>query len=257
LAGRITVEHQHDPVKPSTTMTVRAFVAIASSSHARHRLVKIERLVMAADRHYIPAAGRDWRLPLYDPIVKLLGGDKARRVLVEQAQLQPAEQVLEVGCGTGSLLVFVKQLHPDVDVTGLDPDPKALARAQRKADAASMTIRLDRGFSDALPYEDTSFDVVFSSFMFHHLERVDEKLDTLREVRRVLRPAGRLHLVDFTPSESARRGILGHLGHSHLLRDNAPSRVVSLMREADFARAEVLSRGKLLFARHTAYYRAD
>jgi ubiquinone/menaquinone biosynthesis C-methylase UbiE len=160
-----------------------------------------------AHRHYIPAAGRDWRLPLYDPIVKLLGGDTARRVLVEQAGLRSTDKVLEVGCGTGTLLIFVKQ-HPGVEVTGLDPDPKALARAQRKAQAASMSIRLDRGFSDALPYADGTFDVVFSSFMFHHLESAQEKLQTLREARRVLRAGGRLHLVDFTPSESAGRGIL-------------------------------------------------
>jgi ubiquinone/menaquinone biosynthesis C-methylase UbiE len=209
-------------------------------------------------RHYVPAAGRDWRLPLYDPIVKLLGGDGARRILIDQAGLLPGNDVLEVGCGTGTLLIFVKRLHPDLTVTGLDPDPKALARAQRKAGAASMSIRLDRGFSDALPYADASFDVVFSSFMFHHLESAEEKLQTLREIRRVLRPGGRLHLVDFTSSEPTRRGILTHwLRHSHLLKDNAPARVMSLMRDAGFARTEVLGHGKLLFARPTAYYRAD
>jgi len=190
--------------------------------------------------------------------VKLLGGDAARRVLVDQAGLQPTHRVFEVGCGTGTLLILVKQLHPDVAVTGLDPDPKALARAQRKAEAASISIRLDRGFADALPYGDASFDVVFSSFMFHHLESAEEKLRTLREIRRVLRPGGRLHLVDFTPSESARRGILTHwLHHSHLLKDNAPSRVVSLLRDAGFMSAELLAHGKLLFARRTAYYRAE
>jgi hypothetical protein len=45
--------------------------------------------------------------------------------------------------------------------------------------------------------------------------------------------------------------------HAHLLQDNAPSRVQSLMREAGFARAEMLAQGKLLFAIRTAYYRAD
>jgi ubiquinone/menaquinone biosynthesis C-methylase UbiE len=208
-------------------------------------------------RTYIPAAGRDWRLPFYDPVVKLLGGDVARRTLVEQAALQPTHRVLEVGCGTGTLLMLIKQLHPGVDVVGLDPDPRALARAKRKAATASAAITLDRGFSDVLPYPDASFDAVFSSFMFHHLEGADEKLKTLREIRRVLKPGGRLHLVDFIPSGSAKEGILARwLHHRHLLEDNATPRVLSLMRDAGFAQAEVVGYGKLLFTRRTAYYRA-
>jgi SAM-dependent methyltransferase len=55
-------------------------------------------------------------------------------VLVEQADLQPGHRVLEVGCGTGTLLMLITQAQAAVDVTGLDPDVKALARAKRKAD---------------------------------------------------------------------------------------------------------------------------
>lgn len=80
-------------------------------------------------RTYFPAAGHDWSLPFYDPIVKLLGGDKALRVLIDQAALQPGHRVLDIGCGTGTLAVFIKREHPDVVTIGIDPDPKALARA--------------------------------------------------------------------------------------------------------------------------------
>jgi ubiquinone/menaquinone biosynthesis C-methylase UbiE len=83
-------------------------------------------------------------------------------------------------------------------VVGLDPDPKALAIAKRKAQRAGLAIQLDQGFSDGLPYPDASFDRVFSSLMFHHL-KAEEKAATLREVRRVLRPGGSLHLLDFGP----------------------------------------------------------
>ena len=89
--------------------------------------------MMGSSRTYLPAAGHDWSLPLYDPIVKLLGGDASRRALLYQAALRPGQRVLDVGCGTGTLATLVKRLHPDVEVVGLDPDPKALARARRKA----------------------------------------------------------------------------------------------------------------------------
>ena len=74
-------------------------------------------------RAFIPAAGLDWLLPLYDPFVKLLGGEAARRALLDQADIRPGQRVLDIGCGTGSLVVLLKRLQPDTEVIGLDPDP--------------------------------------------------------------------------------------------------------------------------------------
>jgi ubiquinone/menaquinone biosynthesis C-methylase UbiE len=211
--------------------------------------------VAERQRTYLPAAGHDWLLPLYDPFVKLFGGDRARRALVDQASLRPGQRVLDVGCGTGTLVLLIKRLHPDVDVTGLDPDPKALTRARRKAEREAVSIRFDRGFANEMPYPDASFDRVFSSFMFHHLP-ADEKETTLREVRRVLRPGGSLHLLDFAHPESGRGGLLTHLIHSgHRLKDNAEERVLGLMGRAGFADAKKVGDRPMLFGR-VAYYQA-
>jgi ubiquinone/menaquinone biosynthesis C-methylase UbiE len=149
-----------------------------------------------ADRAYLPAAGLDIFLPLYDPLVKLPGADRARKKLFEQASVQPYQRVLDIGCGTGTFAVAIKRWMPGVEVIGLDPDPKALARSRRKADRAGVSIRFDQGFARSLPYADAYFDRVFSSLMFHHLPH-DTKLTTMREVRRVLKPGGSLHLLDF------------------------------------------------------------
>lgn len=208
-------------------------------------------------RTYVPAAGHHWSLPLYDPLVKLLGGDAARRVLVEQAELQRGHRVLEIGCGTGTLLMLVKRAQPDVIVTGLDPDDQALGRARRKADAASVTVQLNRGFSDALPYPDASFDRVFSSFMLHHLNDADEKVQTLREIRRVLKPGGRLHLLDFVQPEANHASAIARLMHSsHRLEDNTEARVLSYMSDAGLADPGTIRRAKMFFVLNLAYYRA-
>lgn len=214
--------------------------------------------MMESSRTFIPAAGHDWSLPLYDPVVKLLGGDAARRVLLDQAALRPNHRVLDIGCGTGTLVVLIKRLHPDVDVVGLDPDPKALARGRRKAQRASARVQFDQGFADELPYRDASFDRVFSSLMFHHLGR-DEKEATLREVRLVLRPGGILSLLDFAGPEAGADGFLARLLHSsHQLRDNSEGRILELMSRAGFLSPQKVRQGAMLFGRvRINYYQAS
>src|SRR6476469_5249439 len=113
---------------------------------------------MASERKYLPAASLDLFLPAYDPIMRLLGFTKALRPLVAQAELLSHHTVLDIGCGTGALDLVIKEMHPAVTVTAIDPDPRALARAERKARGAGVAIHFDRGFADALPYPDQTFD---------------------------------------------------------------------------------------------------
>jgi ubiquinone/menaquinone biosynthesis C-methylase UbiE len=210
---------------------------------------------MSTPRTYLPAAGHDWFLPLYDPLVKLLGGDGARTALLDQAAIRPGHRVLDVGCGTGSLVVQIKRLHPDADVIGLDPDPKALARAARKARRAGVSVQLDRGFADNLPYPSVSFDRAFSSFMFHHLDP-GEKAKALREVRRVLKPGGALHLLDFGGPESSSGGLARLLHSSHRLRENSEGSILALMTQAGLTDPKRVGQRAMRFWR-IAYYRAS
>jgi SAM-dependent methyltransferase len=83
-----------------------------------------------------------------------------------------------------------------VQMSALDADPAVLAIAARKARHAGADIAFDLGRSSALPYADERFDRVLSSLFFHHLSWGD-KLLTAREMHRVLRPAGELHVADW------------------------------------------------------------
>jgi ubiquinone/menaquinone biosynthesis C-methylase UbiE len=206
-------------------------------------------------RSYLPAAGHDLFLPLYDPFVKLLGGDRVRRTLLNQATIRAADRILDVGCGTGSLVVLIRRLHPDVQIIGLDPDPKALARARHKAERAGISIQLDQGYSDALPYPEAFFDRVFSSLMFHHVQE-DAKGKTLREIRRVLKPGGFFHMLDFGGPESGDRFLTRLIHSGHRLKDNAEDRILSLLRSAEFRDPKIVSHGKMLFFR-VVYYSAS
>ena len=200
-------------------------------------------------RAFLPAAGRDILLPLYDPFTRLLGVDRHRRRLVQHAELRPGHRVLDVGCGTGTLAIAIKAEHPDVDVVAIDPDPKALARAAKKAQRRGVTVRLDRGFADALPYDDASFDRVFSSLMIHHLDPRD-KANAFREIRRVLAPGGRFEMVDFAGPHSHDGGFMQRLFHAHdQLADSDEDRVLAYMHDAGLSDARVVDRPRALFGR--------
>ena len=166
------------------------------------------------DREYLPAMGRTALLPLYDPFTRLLGVRDAHWRLVAQAGIEPGATVLEIGCGTGNLLLLAARAVPGATLTGLDPDPAVLALAGRKARRAGVTLRLDRGYADRLPYPDGSVDRVLSAFMLHHLPAAQQHA-ALREVRRVLAPGGRLHLLDIDGSPPSAAGRLLRLGHVH------------------------------------------
>lgn len=194
---------------------------------------------------FIPAAGRDWALPFYDPLVKLIGGDRTRALLADLAAPQAGQVVLDLGCGTGTLVTQLKRRHPDVDVVGVDPDPAALARARRKLARAGLQARLDQAFANALPYPGAAFDRVLCSFVYHHLEPA-QKEAALREVRRVLKPGGLFALLDFAGPEAAAEGrAAGWLHASHRLADNDAGLVVGALRQAGFEEARRVARGSL------------
>jgi SAM-dependent methyltransferase len=163
------------------------------------------------ERDYIPGMGKHYLLPLYDLVHHVFGVRPIHQQMITLAGPLAGQRVLDVGCGIGNLLRASGKQHPDAELTGLDPDPKALARARRKLQRAGVTVRLDRGFAQELPYPDDSFDRVFSSLMLHHLDSAS-KDELLAEVRRVLRPDGLLVLADavFAHGHRGRRPDLVH-----------------------------------------------
>jgi ubiquinone/menaquinone biosynthesis C-methylase UbiE len=135
----------------------------------------------------------------YDAMVQVMSFGRAgafRRRSLELSALAPGEHLLDVGCGTGSLAIEAARQRPDASILGIDPAPTMIAHARAKAARAGVQARFEEGVIEALPYEDARFDVVTSSIMMHHLP--PETLAAgLAEIQRVLRPGGRLVVVDF------------------------------------------------------------
>lgn len=155
--------------------------------------------------------------PYYDLLAALLtlGRERAfRERLVDLARIAPGEAVLDVGCGTGSLAIAAKQRAGATGIVhGVDASPEMIALARRKAAKRGADVVFRTAVAESLPFPDAQFDVVLGTLMLHHLPRAVRE-QCAREMRRVLRPGGRVLAVDFSAPSRQRRGVL-HRMHRH------------------------------------------
>lgn len=194
---------------------------------------------MGKHKDYIPALGLDWLTPLYDPLLRWgMQEETFKRHLINQAQIKPDHHVLDLGCGTGTLTIRIKQMHPEANVVGLDGDPNVLAIARAKAAKAGVGMALHQSMAFQLPYSGHAFDRVLSSLVLHHLT-TDNKQRTIREVHRILRPGGELHVVDFgkpySPFTYALSLVMQWFEEA---ADNVKGRLPEMFRDAGFDHVE-------------------
>lgn len=152
---------------------------------------------------------------IYSPLVWVLTVGRAsalRRATLAAAAVASGDDVLDVGCATGTLTLAARDHAGETArVAGLDASEPMLSRARRRAVRAGRDIEFVSGRAERLPFDDGSFDAVVLSLVLHYLSEPDA-LRALAEARRVLRDGGRVVVVDFTRSV----GILGRV-RAHLM----------------------------------------
>jgi ubiquinone/menaquinone biosynthesis C-methylase UbiE len=156
----------------------------------------------------------------YDATVKLLMMNRdgaLREETLDLAGIQPGQTVLDVGCGTGDLTLRAKRRAGQSGVVyGIDAAPEMIEVAQRKAVRRRIDVQFRVGVIEALDFPDGTFDVVLSSLMFHHLPE-DLKAKGLAQIHRVLKPGGKVLIVDMNrPSQRTRHAHLIHRLHAGL-----------------------------------------
>ncbi|MCL9809839.1 class I SAM-dependent methyltransferase [Flavobacterium luminosum] len=148
-------------------------------------------------KKFIPALGYDFLSDYYDLAIKITMPEKKfRNKLVDFINPKDNEKILEFGFGTAQNIIILKQRFPYSNVQGVDIDPKIKSIAEYKLNKAEIETPLFLYDGNKLPFEDNSFDKVYSSLVFHQLDMIT-KLKCLLEINRILKPNGELIIGDW------------------------------------------------------------
>ena len=146
----------------------------------------------AARELFAPLAGTYDR---YATVLSFRQDPRWRSFLASRLAVAPDETVLDVACGTGAVAVEVARRH-GCRVTGVDQSPEMLAEGRRRVEAAGLgdRIELEEARAEALPFDDAAFDGLTFTYLLRY---VDDPAATMRELARVVRPGGRIAMLEF------------------------------------------------------------
>lgn len=185
------------------------------------------------------AAGKvlHWAMA-YDLVLRIFWGRSEQRYrskLLQLVRLGAGESVLDVGCGTGTLAIAAKRRVGQAGkVVAIDASPQMVARARRKAAAAAVDVDFQIRTAEALPFPDATFDAVLSTTVLHCLAEVSRRR-AIEEMHRVLKPEGRLLIVDFGGPSELRHSFIGRVG---IHRDFDLRAAMPMLRDAGFTGIE-------------------
>ena len=192
--------------------------------------------------NYIPALKYNWLTKFYDGLIEnFLRENFFKTALLNQASVPNPKSVIDIGSGTGTLTLMLHKKFPDAIVAGIDGDQRIISIANKKNTGLGK-VYFQQGMSYNLPFDENNAHIITSSLMLHHLGDAD-KLKTLKECLRVLKPKGEMLIADWGKASNPLMRLLFYivqfLDGFETTTSNTKGMVAEYMKQAGFANVTV------------------
>lgn len=150
------------------------------------------------ENRIIPAGKFNFLTPLFDIGCNIIGlGKSYRNFIINNSKIPDKNiNILDAGCGTGSLALDIKLKSPKVNLYAIDADSMILEIANKKFIESNVKIKVKKALLQDIPFKNNYFNIVYSSLVFHHL-KTQVKKSAIKEIYRVLKKDGVFLLIDF------------------------------------------------------------
>ncbi len=175
----------------------------------------------------------------YDPITQYVLPPQetiVRQGLIDAVQVKP-RRIIDLGCGTGSTTLMLKQAFPEAEVVGLDLSPYMLVVADIKAQKAGLNIEWQHGNAEIVSFPDASFDLVAASLLFHETPPAVSRA-ILRESFRLLRVGGQMVILDGNQNTLRQTEWLTDIFEEPYIKSYAAGSIDAWIGAAGFARVQ-------------------
>lgn len=196
-------------------------------------------------RIFLPPPPAPYRVELYRDLLNKFGLRKeAARLALSGLAVSGKESILIAGCSDGALAIGIKRRWPEADVEGVDPDVDTLKNAVDRAEDAGLRMLFQKGYLQDLPSAAERHDIVVCALFLYRL-RGEDRGDAFTEFTRVLKPGGRLMLIDFgAPCGGFKGWLVRRLARHELgIRDQFELGLTDLCKLGGFQKIEKAGEG--------------
>jgi len=161
---------------------------------------------------------------------------KLFRKISTYLDMKDYEKLLDIGSGTSSFSIFMKNENPTLDIYDIDGSMEMLRIAEKKIKDESLNIKLEEALAENIPYPDNHFDNIVAVFLFSYIPKTIKPY-AFKELNRVLKPGGKLIMVDISTQSGVKKAweVFKYIPSPFFVEDGLSGSYFQMLHDAKFS----------------------